>query len=523
MISAVAVLAVTASCAVRRPPFNPADVSLARELVQQGCYDCLIEARGLYERIAAAGGRAVALPRLFEVNLLLALRAKELAFDPADAVNRARALVRELPPEADAARLVALVDVVPPDERGVPKALRGPVLEALMRPEFRARSLGWLAQAEVDPMLKEYLRLAVECGRPALTEQPLPAPVISAPLVTFRRAVCKTIPDAQALEQLLTDVPRFVEAGLFLARATLFDRDAAAVFSIGGRGRTAAVAYLATPRERFPASTAVTYEMGVVAQVDGDLRRAAAHYTETIRLQPAHEDARLGRATAFTYLGQSPEAVADATYLIDTGAYNRGEAFYWRAYNRHRDARERGRGVPVDGDLERARADIEQAKTLAASSRVLTLAGMIEHDQQEYETATADLTLAAKLDPSNCVARWYLGVVKHTLESWGETGVAFADAARCYEAAARWSERAREEMAARTDLDEEFRTRQIAGFDTAIKDDRSQESASALNAAIGYARAGDRQTAERFIDQAAKDPARRLTAEDLRQVMRGPQ
>ena len=561
-----AVLAGSGACAARRPPFNPADLTLARGLVQQGCYECLLEARSLYERVAEARGPAVARQRLFEVNLLLALREKELALDPAEAMRRARALVRELPPQADAERLVALVDVVPPDERGVPKALRGPVLEALMRPEFRTRSLGWVTQAAVDPMLKEYLLLAVECARPTLGDQTLPAPVGTAGLLTFRRAICKTIPDRASLEQLLTDVPRFVEAGLFLARATLFDRDTAAVFSLG-RGRVTATAYLAAPRQRFPASTAVTYEMGIVAQVDGDLRRAAEHYTETLALQPAHEDARLGRATAFTYLGRSEDAVADATYLIEAGAYNRGEAFYWRAYNRHRDAQERRRGVPVDpeerrrgvpgdpeerrqgvpGDpeerrqgvpvdpeerrqgvpvdsvLERARADIEQAKTLAASSRVLTLAGMIEHDQGEYEIATADLTLAAKLDRSNCVARWYLGVVTHTLEAWRETGGAFAEAARCYDAAAQLSERARDEMAARTDLDEEFRTRQIAGFDTAIKEDRSQESASALNAAIGYARAGDRQAAERFIDQAARDPARRMTAEDLRQVMRGPQ
>lgn len=510
--AAAGLVVLVVGCAARTPPVTGAELAEARVLRDEGCFDCLIEARAIYERAVAAGRPATATQMLFEVNLLLALRAKELTLDPADAMGRARALVPLLPAAADAARFVALVDVVAPDERGEPKVRRGALLEAMMKPEFRARSLGWVAKAQLDPVVTEYVGLAVECVRPTLSDRSLPPAASTAPIVTFRRAICPTIPDASALEALQTAHPRFVEARLFLARAALFGDGRAGAFVITSTARAEARTHLEAVAARFGESPAVHYELGVLAQIDADLRRAAGHYGDTLARRPDHEDARLSRATVLTYLNEPERAIEDATTLIDAGTYNRGEAFYWRAFNRHRQK-----------DLTAARADIDQARALVQNSRIFTLAGMIEYDQKELEAAERDLVEAARLDASNCVARWYLGVVRHAGEKWVSTGEAFAGAARCYENSAAIAERARAEMVARTDLEEAFRSRQIAGFEAAIKEDRSQESAAALNAAIGYARGGDRATAERYIDQAAKDPARKLTAEDLRQVMRGPQ
>lgn len=510
-VAAAAIVIVLAGCAARRPPLDPALAGRADALVREGCYDCLLEARDIYGRLAADGRVPAAPVRLFEVNLLLALRAKELAVDPGDGLRRARELAPTLPPAADAARYVELVDIVPPDERGASKRARGPLLEAMMTPRFRPSALEWVGRSSLAPLVKEYIALSVECARPTLRDRNVPNAVEMAPILAFRRAICRPVPDAAALEALRLEVPRFVEAGVFIARATVFGDQAG---SPGGTwaARAAARSLLHAARGRFPASPVVPYELGVLAQIEGDLRQAAADYSETLAVDPDHEDARLGRVIAFTYLSQGEPAVADATLLIESGAYNRSEAFYWRAYNRHR-----ARSLPE------ARADIEQAKALGASSRVLTLAGMIEYDQGELDEATTDLTAAARMDRTNCVARWYLGVVRHAHEAWVASGTAFGDAAQCYDTSAARSERARDEMAARTDVDPEFRARQLAGFEAAIREDRTQESAAALNAAIGYARGGDTSTAEKFLDQAAKDPARRLTVADVRQVMKGPQ
>src|SRR4029453_2847455 len=70
----------------------------ADALVLQGCYDCLLEAGATYERVAVGRARPLVITRLFETNLLIALREKELALDWSAALERARALIPGLPP-----------------------------------------------------------------------------------------------------------------------------------------------------------------------------------------------------------------------------------------------------------------------------------------------------------------------------------------------------------------------------------------------------------------------------------------
>ena len=61
--------------------------------ILEGCYDCLLAARATYERLAGSKymQRDTMLLRLFETELLLALREKELQLDwqPALCVPRA--------------------------------------------------------------------------------------------------------------------------------------------------------------------------------------------------------------------------------------------------------------------------------------------------------------------------------------------------------------------------------------------------------------------------------------------------
>ena len=56
-------------------------------------------------------------------------------------------------------------------------------------------------------------------------------------------------------------------------------------------------------------------------------------------------------------------------------------------------------------------------------------------------------------------------------------------------------------------------------FEAAIKDDTSQVSASAFNAAINYARANNREKALEYCDLAAKDPDRAKQAAELRALI----
>ena len=92
---------------------------------------------------------------------------------------------------------------------------------------------------------------------------------------------------------------------------------------------------------------------------------------------------------------------------------------------------------------------------------------------------------------------------------------------QCSETRVLFSEQSLKEMQAREGLDPEFKARQIAGFEAAIKEDRSQQYASAFNAASHYAQAGNLEKARPLLDLASKDPALSDLVGQLRKIIGG--
>jgi tetratricopeptide (TPR) repeat protein len=466
----------------------------ADDLVRQGCYDCLLDARAAYERLAASSQAALA--RVFEVDLLLALREKELSIDPAATLAHAESLVPRLA-KLPAAAMLAIVRTVPEDAAG--RRLLPPTNDAAQQIDSA------LAAVDASPFsaeLNAYLRLTIECGRTTPGREPT-APANDIPLLAYRRAICTQPVLFDRLRAVRTAVPRLVEASFFLGRVAM-----GSLFRTDG---SEARRLFEQAYARFSNSPTIAFDLGTVYQATNECRPAERLFTRVLELKPAHEEARLGRAVCRTYLSQNEEAVADATVLIDARASNRAEAYYWRAWNRRHLKQ-----------IDSARADIDQARALRYNARVLTLAGMIEYDQRDLATARRDLTQARELDPRECDAPWYLGLVEVAVESWPPGAKAFAGAAQCYEALVKETEKFRADMAARKDVSEDFRQRQLAGFDAAIADDNVRKSAAELNAAINFGRAGDIPNATIYMKRAAVDPERRTAVEDLRQVLGVP-
>ena len=157
----------SAACASK--PVKKADLVLidqADARVLEGCYDCLIDARTAYVKLAAGKARPVILPRLFEVELLLTLREKELDLDFAPSLARARDLLKELPAPLEAARYVALVEGIPSDEIGIPRAEMGRFRQAAAKtfvPTVDAE-IQWLSTAVgFSQPFRQYLSLAADC------------------------------------------------------------------------------------------------------------------------------------------------------------------------------------------------------------------------------------------------------------------------------------------------------------------------------------------------------------------------
>ena len=474
------------------------------EFVRQGCYDCLLDARKAYEQLSTRSSAALA--RVFEIDLLLALREKELSIDSTATLARAESLVPRLTAlsasakataDRPAGRMLEIVKVIPEDAGGrrllPPSKESGEQLESM---------LAAIASSPFTAEFKSYMTLSLQCGR-LNADPPAPAPADGIPLLTYRQAICSDPVRADALTTVRTAVPRFAEASFFLGRVAM-----ARLFRTDG---TQAKTLFEHAYARFSNSPTIAFELGTVYQATGECRPAETLFTRVLELKPAHEEGRLGRTICRTYLSQNEAAIADATVLIDARASNRADAYYWRAWNRR-----------YLKQIELARADIDQARALRFNARVLTLAGQIEYDQQQFDTARRDLENARDLDSRECDAPWYLGLVEVAVESWPPGAKAFVAAAQCYDGLVKETQRFRDAMASRKDVSEAFRTSQLAGFDAAIADDSTRRSASELNAAINYGRAGDLPNATVYMKRAWVDPQRRVAVEDLRQVLGVP-
>jgi hypothetical protein len=298
---------------------------------------------------------------------------------------------------------------------------------------------------------------------------------------------------------VVSQVPEFVEAAYFRARMPAlrvtaeYVRDQRAAFSAAA--------------EVFPDSPSVAYSLGALNQTIGDCRAAVTHYDRTLALAPQHEDAALQRVICLGYQGRHENAINAATRIIDDAYDNTDEAYYWRAWNRHRLRQ-----------LPEARADIDQALARGVSARALTLGGIIKYDQRELELAERDLGRAVAMDRTQCLAQWYLGLVAFARELWLPTGEDFAASAACYRRSAEETE-ARLEVTRAANLDPDFKASQIAGFQAAIQDDRSQEQASYLNAANGFVRSDLHARAREMLAGIPDDSAHAPGARELRQYL----
>jgi tetratricopeptide (TPR) repeat protein len=511
-------LAVSVACA--STPLRDRDlVTLehADELVRAGCYDCLIEARDAYAGLAFGRARRLVIQRLFETEILMTLREKELAMDWSGSFEAAETLAPALPPELEASRLLALVEAVPPDSMGWPRH----ALAQFRRAHASAAGeldgeLRWLETSAYAGAVRRYVSIAADCAFPTRrrgenavrrsSSGSVPeVPEGAAPLVVYRTAICSTTV-GERLESILEDDPRFIEANFFLGRL--------GVSTVQRRGDVSHVReFIEAAIGRFPESPSVAYLSGSFNQLVGDCRTALAHYDRTLDLQPLHENGLLGRTVCLTHLSRTEEAIAAATRMIELelGLDVTSDGFYWRAWNRHH--RE---------ELPAARADIESAKALRSNHEIHTLAGVIGHDQDDLDPAEDDLRQALRMSAGSpdCTANWYLSLVLMKREQWPETASAFEDAMRCYDRRAREAERGLAEMRASTTVDPDFKAQQIAGFEAAIEEDRGQYHAAAFNAANYHARAGRLDRARPLLEVAARDPKLAELVAELREIIK---
>lgn len=500
------------------------DLAQADKLVAQGCFDCLSDALAVYKRVGVGAARPLVIQRIFETEVLLALRLKELAVRANEQFDEARALIPELPATFPAAKYLEIAEAVPADPfGGIPRV---DVMNA--RSAIQAKLPGFRDALNAGPsrVLGDYLAASFICtaaannpsvnifsmtivapgAKPAVVAPPNKPAAPSAPpvagdtsLVAFRRENCTQI-NREMLIKRVTDDQRFVEAGVFVGRVRS-TRPGAKEVADARIWLNAAVA-------KWPRSSAVLYALGALSQTVGDCRAAVTWYDKALAEYGEHEDAHLGRLMCLSYLQRHPEALEEASGMIFKKIVP-GEAYYWRAWN-YREI----------NNLTSARADSDKMKSLLYNDRALTLAGQIEYDQADLPVAEKDLTEAVNVSKGdNCIAQWYWSLVQLKKEAWPKTAEGFVQSMRCYEGDRAKNVGYLEEMQKAQNVDEEYRKVQLANFEAVIKEDESQMSASAFNAAVNYARAQNREKALEYCDIAEKDPARADQVKELRKLI----
>jgi len=502
LLTAGVALSACASARIRKE--NERALGEADAKVLEGCYQCLQDARATYARLAT-GKHALpknAAPmsvRLFETDILLALREKELGLDPRRPLTEARTVAPRLPASFDPERVLAMVEAVLPDGRAGPSsAAEAQINRDRGYVRRMDRELTWVEQSPLSPAVRKYVALALDCSYPdrykergdtasALVHR-RQLPINAPPLLAYRGADCAES-DTLALKRVLNAAPSFDEAAYALGNSV--------VWSAGETGGEDAARYFSRALARFPRSAGVTFMSGWLNLTIGDCVEAVRFYDSTLVLQPNHDRALLQKAICQSNMHQDSAAIATATRFIALGTPDIAQGYYWRAVSRLRLR-----------ELELARADAEAAKQRSRGGEILTIAGIVEHEQADYVPAEADLR-AARAAPKgneNCHAAFYLGSVLTKREAWPDAAASYDSAMVCYDDRANFIAARIEQVRQSKRGSAEFTAKRIASLESDLADRRSRQRTSAFNAASMNARLRNFARAEELLLVAAQSP-----------------
>jgi tetratricopeptide (TPR) repeat protein len=497
-------------CAARQPiDVHVATVNEAHVLVRTGCYSCLRDALAMFENAAAARPSPDVARAALTTSILLVVRARELGLPEQEFVERARFWSGYVQPSAAQLSPAAYFDAI--------ELVQGDTSGLVPRERERRanhRRSRWTQDGSVPParatlspyltqdLAAEYLALTLDC-EDAHARKTLDPDAVRArhpvPLIEFRLHMCTG--DADGLRRLGETDARW--------RDTLFSRGRLAMIRAPSPRLIEAADLLTAAHQAFPESHAITLSLAALRNALADHAGALTLFDNVLEALPQHPDALLGRLVSQSYLNRYADAVVTATALIDLDTDHLAPAWYWRAWNRYHLHH-----------LADAWRDVTRAMGLDANASSYALAGVIAYARQWPVTAIDRLRAAYALDSSHCDAVWTEASVHVDQEDWRTAADRFAIAVDCFGQTI--------EQGARDvrDAQEAIRhtssgTRQLLIAEERLESAQRRRAQAAFNAANGYARAGDRDTALRFLGLAARHPLMAQKSAELeRQILK---
>lgn len=507
--AAAAAIVLAAVACGPRPVLDPrpgmaltAELARADGLVRDGCYRCLTDALGIYERAAATGGAPAAGLKAIDTALLLALREREIGLGEGRSLERAVALAAGQPAPYDIGVYLAVTEVQAWHPYGVSRE-RGEETA----PPLRRMWSGWqawrarLLQGVPGDLLPAYFLLALDCtARPLLSDaqvEPWRLPADAPPLLQYRAAICPGAVHDGALDAVSLADPRWAEAELFLGEAA-FNRLTV---------RTAEK-HLVKALDGLPNLPAAQVSLGHVYLATEEFQMARDAFHRATAAVPGQREAMLGEAKSLSFLGQHEDAIAVLDEMARLGTWFMGETFYWRAWNRYRLKQ-----------YDAANDDVLASRSrLPMDGQVDKLAGFIALARNEVPRAEAEFRAAVThiegRGGTDCDARYYLASAQVMQRKWVEAVPSFERAEPCYVRAAD-ALRQRILDIRKSDLPDDRQDVLVAAKEKDIAAARLQEARSAYNAGVAWANLGDSARARPFADRAVAHPELKTLAGQL--------
>jgi tetratricopeptide (TPR) repeat protein len=193
-----------------------------------------------------------------------------------------------------------------------------------------------------------------------------------------------------------------------------------------------------------------------------------------------------------SYVGRNEEAIQVVDQILQ-GPWNRGEAYYWRAWNNmqltHND---------------QAWLDVEAAWKLYITSDVAKLAGMIAYRRQEIDIARQKFEEGHWLNERDCELGYYLGLVNAEQRRWPPTAEVFVTTAACLQNAQRTYADEIAQIRASTGSPAR-KARQIARREKLIQDAERMIATSWFNTAVAYYNLSRADDARQYAEKVAAD------------------
>ncbi|PYR55666.1 MAG: hypothetical protein DMF91_23750 [Acidobacteria bacterium] len=241
--------------------------------------------------------------------------------------------------------------------------------------------------------------------------------------------------------------------------------------------------------QRWPAVTLMLASLAMTAE---DFELALGYYDATLELVPGYPAAMLGRVKTLSYTGKNEEAIQTVDTILE-GRWNRGEAYYWRAWNNMQLTRN-----------DQAWIDIEAAWKLWINAGVAKLAGMIAYRREQLDVARAKFEEGHRMDFSDCELGFYLGLVNAEQRRWPQTADVFVETGGCLQNAQR---QYTEEIAQiqTSKASEERKARQVARRQKLIHDAERMIATSWFNTAVACFNLSRKDDARQYAEKVSSD------------------